>query len=196
MHGRKKKRYEQRQVTFKERPFGCRFSGKQFVGLFLRANRMDALCIWSISMTKSNTKTYAEKLKDPRWQKKRLHLLELARWECENCHSDSSTLHVHHVFYESKRQPWEYEDNDFMVLCETCHQAIQDKCNSILRMMAVQSTYLVTSGSSCIDYYDMIEKFLRWQDGPEPRTIKGWSKMQTIGYAIGRMYSAMMRVAP
>jgi len=30
-------------------------------------------------------KTYAEKLKDPRWQKKRLERLDLAEWECEIC---------------------------------------------------------------------------------------------------------------
>jgi hypothetical protein len=69
-----------------------------------------------------NTKSYAEKLKDPRWQKKRLESLELADWECSVCQSKESTLHVHHHQYLKGREPWEYESDQLEVLCEDCHK--------------------------------------------------------------------------
>jgi hypothetical protein len=69
-----------------------------------------------------NAKSYAEKLKDPRWQKKRLELLELSDWSCSLCQSKESTLHVHHHQYLNGREPWEYESDQLEVLCEKCHQ--------------------------------------------------------------------------
>ena len=64
---------------------------------------------------------YAEKFKDPRWQKKRLEICELHEWECENCGAKDKTLHVHHKYYEAGREPWDYLEDDLMCLCETCH---------------------------------------------------------------------------
>ena len=42
---------------------------------------------------------YAEKFKDPRWQKKRLEILERDDFSCRVCYDASNTLHVHHCFY-------------------------------------------------------------------------------------------------
>jgi len=65
--------------------------------------------------------SYAEKLRDPRWQKKRLDVLESAGWECLECGATARELHVHHYWYEPKRLPWEYPDKCFGVLCGSCH---------------------------------------------------------------------------
>lgn len=65
--------------------------------------------------------TYAEKLKDPRWQKKRLQILERDNWECQECAEKEKTLHVHHKNYYSGKDPWECNDNNLITLCETCH---------------------------------------------------------------------------
>ena len=66
-------------------------------------------------------KEYAEKLKDPRWQKKRLKILERDNWCCQNCFDTQSTLAVHHVRYVIGLDPWEYPDTLLISLCETCH---------------------------------------------------------------------------
>jgi hypothetical protein len=66
--------------------------------------------------------TYAEKLKDPRWQKRRLEVLEDRGWKCEACADTDMTLHVHHDKY--KGQPWEAENEDLFVLCEECHSKV------------------------------------------------------------------------
>ena len=65
--------------------------------------------------------TYAEKLKDPRWQKKRLKILERDEFGCALCGDDTTTLHVHHIAY-SKGDPWDIDDSLLKTLCEGCHQ--------------------------------------------------------------------------
>lgn len=70
----------------------------------------------------STPKPYWEKLKDPRWQKKRLEVLECYKFTCADCGSTDKTLHVHHMIYRKGAEPWEYEPmGDLMALCEDCH---------------------------------------------------------------------------
>lgn len=66
-------------------------------------------------------KKYTEKLKDPQWQKKRLEILQRDNWTCKGCGDNKSTLHVHHKKYIFGRDPWEYENNMLITLCEFCH---------------------------------------------------------------------------
>jgi hypothetical protein len=66
--------------------------------------------------------TYQDKLKDPRWQKKRLEILERDNWTCQCCGSKTKTLNVHHINY--KADPWEVENCDVQTLCEDCHEAL------------------------------------------------------------------------
>jgi len=68
------------------------------------------------------SKTYAEKLKDPRWQKKRLEVLDDAEFQCEVCGDTESTLHVHHKQYIKGHDVWEYEREQLACLCEKCHE--------------------------------------------------------------------------
>lgn len=65
---------------------------------------------------------YRELLKDPRWQKRRLEVLDRDSWKCRRCGNDEDTLHVHHRYYEFGVQPWEYPDSVLVTLCETCHR--------------------------------------------------------------------------
>lgn len=64
--------------------------------------------------------TYSEKLRDPRWQRKRLEIMERDNWTCVHCNEKSKPLQVHHVLY-LKIDPWEYPDHLLQTLCEGCH---------------------------------------------------------------------------
>jgi hypothetical protein len=64
--------------------------------------------------------TYSEKLKDPRWQKLRLRVLEMADWKCQRCSCATKPLHVHHTAY-GMGEPWEIDTRFLKVLCEDCH---------------------------------------------------------------------------
>jgi hypothetical protein len=65
---------------------------------------------------------YYEKLKDPRWQKKRLEILERDEFTCQQCMDDKSTLNVHHRRYIKNRDPWDYPNDALITLCESCHE--------------------------------------------------------------------------
>jgi len=74
---------------------------------------------------------YSEKLKDPRWQKKRLEILERDKWTCRACGETEKTLHVHHIFYLPKREPWEIPNGFLITFCEGCHKSLP--CNDGIR---------------------------------------------------------------
>lgn len=67
--------------------------------------------------------TYSEKLRDPRWQKKRLEILSRDEFTCQHCQCKTRTLHVHHLGYVKGREPWDYPDAALLTLCESCHEA-------------------------------------------------------------------------
>jgi len=63
-----------------------------------------------------------DRYKHPKWQKKRLHVLERDGWKCVACLDGSSTLHVHHKRYLG--DPWDVTDDDLQTLCERCHSML------------------------------------------------------------------------
>jgi hypothetical protein len=65
--------------------------------------------------------TYSEKLRDPRWQRKRLEVLNRDDFTCQCCGADDKTLHVHHGYYKRNAMPWEYPAGSLWVLCAECH---------------------------------------------------------------------------
>jgi len=67
--------------------------------------------------------TYAEKLQDPRWQKKRLEVLERDNWTCQLCGDTETTLHIHHEKYS--KNPWDSHLNDLICYCKHCHSVIE-----------------------------------------------------------------------
>lgn len=67
--------------------------------------------------------TYSEKLKDPRWQKKRLKVLQRDKFSCQYCYDKETTLHVHHMVY--KNNPWDVSLNNLITLCKNCHSLVE-----------------------------------------------------------------------
>lgn len=64
---------------------------------------------------------YSEQIKSPKWQKRRLNILNRDNFTCQICGCTEKTLHVHHTIYIPGRNIWEYEDNQLVTLCEDCH---------------------------------------------------------------------------
>ena len=65
---------------------------------------------------------YSEKLRDPRWQKKRLEIMERDKFTCQACASEVKTLNVHHIKYVYGKDPWNYDNESLVTLCEYCHE--------------------------------------------------------------------------
>lgn len=80
---------------------------------------------------------YADYFKDPRWQKKRLEILERDGFACQICYDTESTLHVHHRYYEKDKKPWEYDNKFLVTLCGSCHELettqIKEVCDTLLQ---------------------------------------------------------------
>jgi hypothetical protein len=62
---------------------------------------------------------YSEKLKDPRWQRKRLEVMQRDGFTCLCCGDTKTTLNVHHKQYHG--DPWEAPMDSLETLCEDCH---------------------------------------------------------------------------
>jgi 5-methylcytosine-specific restriction endonuclease McrA len=79
--------------------------------------------------------TYSQKLKDPRWQRKRLEVLSRDEFTCRICKSTENTLHVHHIRYIKGREPWEYREFYFVTLCQHCHETEENELKkSVMKM--------------------------------------------------------------
>ena len=72
---------------------------------------------------------YSDKLKDPRWQKKRLEIMQRDRFTCQNCFDNTSPLCVHHKYYLKDKEVWEYPSRLLITLCEECHKFIHSRKN-------------------------------------------------------------------
>jgi len=74
--------------------------------------------------------TYAEKLKDPRWEKRRIEILERDDYKCQLCGERDKMLNVHHKYYESN-DPWDYVDCMLITYCEECHKKQHEAIDTI-----------------------------------------------------------------
>jgi hypothetical protein len=73
------------------------------------------------------TNNYYELLRDPRWQKKRLEIMQRDDFTCTSCTCKDKTLNVHHcVPYRKNTKPWEYENEELTTLCEPCHNELSE----------------------------------------------------------------------
>lgn len=100
--------------------------------------------------------SYLEKLKDPRWQKKRLEILDRDKWKCIHCHNELQTLHVHHKAYSGN--PWEVENKCLSTLCEDCHDEEEKilpeeikKCISYLKKSGFSSRSFIMLSNIFLD---------------------------------------------
>lgn len=71
-------------------------------------------------------KTYKEKLRDPRWQQKRLDVLNRDEWTCQLCGDKKTELHIHHFCYDVEtRDPWNVDDSALITYCKSCHAYVE-----------------------------------------------------------------------
>jgi hypothetical protein len=66
---------------------------------------------------------YSEKLKHPKWQKKRLEVLKRDKFKCKLCSDTETTLNIHHLKYNGN--PWEIDNSDLVTICEHCHNEVE-----------------------------------------------------------------------
>lgn len=67
---------------------------------------------------------YGELLKHPKWQRRRLEIMQRDNFTCQVCLDTETELQVHHKKYINGLQPWEYEDSYLITLCNNCHKKV------------------------------------------------------------------------
>lgn len=80
--------------------------------------------------TKHKSSDYSKLLQDPRWQKKRLEIMQRDNFTCQMCGNGLTSgvpLNVHHYVYHKGYLPWEYPDKDLITLCRDCHHKLHEE---------------------------------------------------------------------
>jgi len=116
---------------------------------------------------------YQTKLKSPQWQKNRLQVLNRDKWRCKLCKDEETTLHVHHLEYQPKKQPWEYPLSNFVTLCEHCHHEVE-----ILK--------------DDNDFENIIIQKITWDSGIYTMMIYAWS-LESVKYKIYRSNGSLIQ---
>lgn len=78
--------------------------------------------------------SYSEKLKDPRWQRKKSEIQIRDQFTCQKCGCKTKTLNVHHRHYLVAREPWDYPGELLILLCDLCHKQ-EEEAKDILTEM-------------------------------------------------------------
>lgn len=120
--------------------------------------------------------SYADQLKHPSWQRRRLERLSLANWECENCGDKSTTLHVHHRQYFKGRMAWEYDDLELAVLCDPCHTAEHADLDTLSRLLVSVNTAQVLG---------LLGGFSKPNDWIDPGEIEQARQTDALAFAAG-----------
>ena len=70
--------------------------------------------------------SYASQIKDERWTAFAAGIRKQRNF-CECCRRSGIVLQVHHLFYEFNRNLWDYDGDEVIVLCESCHKDIHEQ---------------------------------------------------------------------
>jgi len=114
--------------------------------------------------------TYQEQLKHPLWQAKRLEVLKVSQYICQECGATQVELHVHHVWYRKGCMAWEYEADQLVCLCKDCHiktHIVDDMLKERLSSLSIQDKMAV------VGYLDANDGATMWfKDNPD--YVKGF----------------------
>jgi hypothetical protein len=80
---------------------------------------------------------YTDKLKDPRWQRRRLEVFNRDNFTCLCCGAMDKTLCVHHLFYCGN--PWDAPIEHLETLCEPCHDARSQRNKEMMGLSTRQA---------------------------------------------------------
>lgn len=77
---------------------------------------------------------YLEKLRSPKWQKKRLEILSRDNFTCQYCKDTETELQIHHLEYNG--EPWNVSNDKLVTLCRNCHE-IESTCGKVINVKKI-----------------------------------------------------------
>lgn len=104
---------------------------------------------------------FQRQLQDPRWQKKRLEIMERDEWTCQRCGDTKATLTVHHKSYrfdgEKFADIWDYDKSNLITLCDLCHEKEEIKLKKIGKNVHIFLRSIFENAESITMAMDMFE---------------------------------------
>lgn len=97
--------------------------------------------------------TYTEKLRDPRWQKKRLEIFNRDSFSCQMCNESKKELQVHHQYYVSGREPWDYPLWCYILICDNCHRNLHLSKKTLLYSFEMMLDLVVSKPTEINAFY-------------------------------------------
>lgn len=131
--------------------------------------------------------TYAEQLKHPNWQKKRLKVLDASGFECQDCGAKDETLHVHHKRYVKGRMAWEYGRQELACLCESCHEKSHEIKETLSEVMLYEFKECPTEEFAL----GLLSGFLGSMHIITPELMAKGAKLSEPAWSLGIMLAAM-----
>jgi hypothetical protein len=106
---------------------------------------------------------------DPRWQQRRLEILQRDQWTCQRCGQREHSLQVAHLGYLPDWPPWELPPQQFCTLCRPCHTATVEERRAWQAHYRQRLWALPLLGGAL---YEPLDGLLAWleeagQQGPE-----------------------------
>ena len=141
--------------------------------------------------------TYYQQTQHPLWQKKRLEVLKLHNFTCQECESTETTLHVHHPIYKRGAMIWDYDKSELMCLCEICHKESHELDERLKKSLSISSSWAKEMTLGVIDAeYQLNMIFFKEgksdKDGIERQNNKAHLIISSRAYA----YGVAFRFAP
>ena len=96
---------------------------------------------------------YLMKLRDPKWKERADQIRVARKHTCEVCGTKDAYMHVHHIYYDKNKEPWEYDDECYACLCPNCHSVVHKevkKVSSLLALAAVKNNFDYMKVYSCL----------------------------------------------
>ena len=93
--------------------------------------------------------TYQEKLKDSRWKERSKQIHDKYENTCCWCGGRDIELNAHHIWYEHGKQPWDYPDECFILLCCDCHNDWHEEIVKLQKNAGIEKNlFYLTIGAS------------------------------------------------
>jgi 5-methylcytosine-specific restriction endonuclease McrA len=95
--------------------------------------------------------SYRDDLLDGRWQKKRLSVMNRDDFRCRAC-STTNRLTVHHLYYETGKSVWEYEDESLVTLCQDCHNGLH---KDLMKLSGIIAFEILTNRIDAVTFANL-----------------------------------------
>lgn len=127
--------------------------------------------------------SYAEKLKTLEWLEFRDSFIRRHTRENELpcCHacSNSRNLQVHHRRYKRGKEPWEYDDEDLVLICGDCHETVHSVAREFYDWLISIPPYEIREAS------DLLEELVRCKI-PASAMAHCKNAVRSLNYSVAR----------